>query len=177
MSKLNEAQERAAFEAEMRKRWGEEHFAKRETPFDGLCYDSQSMSGAWAGWQAARRAAAAQPVEAASAPADVECLRCEGRGKHAYVEYGVLRDSKCKECGGSGRKPSGAPPGQTEPGEMLSVMLWLYRRLPRCYGRPPHIEHPIKALAKVAGIDVDACLAERDAGAAPAKPVEGSACS
>jgi len=44
-------------------------------------------------------------------------------------------------------------------------MLWLYRRLPRAYERPPHVEHPIKALAAVLESDVGDFLAER--GAAP----------
>lgn len=44
---------------------------------------------------------------------------------------------------------------------ILSVALWLYRRLPRCYGRPPHVEGPIKALARRVGTDVAECLAER----------------
>ena len=44
---------------------------------------------------------------------------------------------------------------------ILSVALWLYRRLPRCYGRPSHVEGPIKALARRVGTDVADCLAER----------------
>ena len=70
MAELNLEAERALFEAEMRKTYGEEHFVKRMTAFDGLCYDSTTMSGAWKGWQAARRAVPAQ----ASAPADVYAL-------------------------------------------------------------------------------------------------------
>lgn len=45
--------------------------------------------------------------------------------------------------------------------DTLSAMLWLYRRLPRCYGRPPHIEQPIKALAKKVSVNISECLAER----------------
>lgn len=60
MADLNLEAERALFEAEMRKKCGEEHFAMRDTPFDGRCYDSTMMSGAWMGWQAARSAVPAQ---------------------------------------------------------------------------------------------------------------------
>lgn len=45
--------------------------------------------------------------------------------------------------------------------EAVSVMLWLYRRLPHGYGRPPHIERVIERLAVQAGIEVAECLAER----------------
>lgn len=45
--------------------------------------------------------------------------------------------------------------------DALSALLWLYRRLPRGYGRQEHIEHPIKALAAQTGTDVAADLAER----------------
>ena len=45
----------------------------------------------------------------------------------------------------------------------LSVMLWLYRRLPRCYGRPPHIEVVVERLARHTGTDVADYLAERGA--------------
>lgn len=50
---------------------------------------------------------------------------------------------------------------QAQAAETASVMLWLYRRLPRRYGRPPDIERVIKRLARQAGIDVAECLAER----------------
>lgn len=55
-------------------------------------------------------------------------------------------------------------------GEMLSTVLWLYRRLPLVYGRPPVVERPIKALAALVGIDVADMLAERGA-----DPAEGGA--
>jgi len=58
--------ERALFESEMRKTWGKEHFKMVSTPFDGICYISISMSGAWAGWQAARAQQPASPPSAAS---------------------------------------------------------------------------------------------------------------
>jgi hypothetical protein len=38
--------------------------------------------------------------------------------------------------------------------EAVSAMLWLYRRLHRCYGRPPNVERPIVALAKLAGYEM-----------------------
>lgn len=59
------------------------------------------------------------------------------------------------------------PSGQTQEvgaelaEKALSTLLWLYRRLPRGYGRPPTVEGPILALAKHTGIDVTDCLAER----------------
>lgn len=49
--------------------------------------------------------------------------------------------------------------------DALNVLLWLYRRLPREYERPPHVEQPIKALAASVKSDVIDFLAER--GAAP----------
>lgn len=57
--------------------------------------------------------------------------------------------------------------------ECLSVMLWLYRRLPRAYERPPHIEWPISQLAKKLGVDVTQDFAERGA-ATPAPIAEPS---
>lgn len=45
--------------------------------------------------------------------------------------------------------------------EVLATLLWLYRRLPRGYGRPPTVERPILALAKLTGIDMADCLTER----------------
>lgn len=45
----------------------------------------------------------------------------------------------------------------------LGIILWLYRRLPRAYGRPQFIESVIEELAKEAGIDVTASLTERGA--------------
>lgn len=54
-----------------------------------------------------------------------------------------------------------SPQADQATAEILSVMLWLYRRLPRCYGRPPTVERPILELAKHAGINVVDCLAER----------------
>lgn len=49
--------------------------------------------------------------------------------------------------------------------DAVSIMLWLYRRLPQAYGRPPFVEQPIAALAEIVGIEVDECFNER--GAAP----------
>jgi hypothetical protein len=63
----------------------------------------------------------------------------------------------------------GAGSGATS--EAVSVMLWLYRRLPRTYGRPPHVETPIIALAKAAGVDMEdvtESFAERGAAPSPA---------
>lgn len=54
-------------------------------------------------------------TQPASAPADIECLRCEGRGKHAAFDGITLTDVQCKECGGGGRTHFGAPQGQAEP--------------------------------------------------------------
>lgn len=88
MAELNLEAERALFEAEMRKTYGEEHFVKRMTAFDGLCYDSTTMSGAWKGWQAARRAV---PAQAASDQQDRDafgtCLKC--------LDFGEVRGGTC----------------------------------------------------------------------------------
>jgi hypothetical protein len=46
-------------------------------------------------------------------------------------------------------------------------MLWLYRRLPRGYGRPPAVERSINALAQKTGVEVAEFLAEREASDAP----------
>ena len=46
--------------------------------------------------------------------------------------------------------------------EVLSVMLWLYRRLSRGYSRPPHIEAVIERLARETGTNVAEFFAERD---------------
>ncbi|GGX99018.1 hypothetical protein GJV26_15925 [Massilia dura] len=54
----------------------------------------------------------------------------------------------------------GAVPGQAAD-DLLSALLWLYRRLPRGYGRQEHIEQPIKALAGQTGVDVASDLVER----------------
>jgi hypothetical protein len=43
----------------------------------------------------------------------------------------------------------------------LSTMLWLYRRLPAGYGRPPFVEADIISLANEVGQDVSEFLAER----------------
>jgi Lar family restriction alleviation protein len=45
--------------------------------------------------------------------------------------------------------------------DTLSAMLWLYRRLPRGYGRQTHIEVVIERLARQTDTDVAGCLAER----------------
>lgn len=45
--------------------------------------------------------------------------------------------------------------------DTLSAMLWLYRRLPRGYGRPPHIDVVIERLARQTDTDVAGCLTER----------------
>lgn len=46
--------------------------------------------------------------------------------------------------------------------DALNTVLWLYRRLPRAYGRPPAVEQTINALAQKTGTEVAAFLAERD---------------
>lgn len=45
--------------------------------------------------------------------------------------------------------------------ESYSALLWLYRRLPRCYESPPHIEAAIKNLAKALGEDAQEFIDER----------------
>ena len=49
--------------------------------------------------------------------------------------------------------------------EGVSALLWLYRRLPHCYCRPPFVEEPIVALAKFAGSEmfcINESFAERN---------------
>lgn len=71
--------ERKEFEAEMRKKWGKEHF-KRVQCFEGECYDSTSMNGALDGWLAAKRHAAqvAEPTDRERSDANVEALLASG---------------------------------------------------------------------------------------------------
>ncbi|MDY0961772.1 hypothetical protein [Massilia sp. CFBP9026] len=58
--------------------------------------------------------------------------------------------------------------GKAKVAEVLSVLLWLYRRLPRGYGRMPFVDLVIEKLSKGAGIDVGELLRERGgAGLAP----------
>lgn len=45
--------------------------------------------------------------------------------------------------------------------ESYSALLWLYRRLPRSYESPPHIESAIKNLAKALGKDAQEFIDER----------------
>lgn len=58
--------EREAFETEMRKTWGPEHFV-RIKGFEGECYDSKAMNCVWLGWQA--RASQQSAAQAAAEPA------------------------------------------------------------------------------------------------------------
>lgn len=45
--------------------------------------------------------------------------------------------------------------------ECLSIILWLLRRLPHCYGMPPHVTPEILRLSKLTGIDCADVLNER----------------
>lgn len=45
--------------------------------------------------------------------------------------------------------------------EIYCVMLWLYRRLPRAYANPPHVDVIIKRLGAAVGENPDEFLAER----------------
>lgn len=61
--------------------------------------------------------------------------------------------------------PSSPVLDEAKPGmaaDALNTMLWLYRRLPRTYGRPPAVERSINALASKTGTAVAEFLAERD---------------
>jgi hypothetical protein len=51
--------------------------------------------------------------------------------------------------------------GRAKVAEVVSVLLWLYRRLPRGYGQMPFVDLVIKKLARGAGIDVAELLRER----------------
>lgn len=45
--------------------------------------------------------------------------------------------------------------------EALNTTLWLYRRLPACYGNPPFVDASIMAFADVLGIDAPEAIKER----------------
>lgn len=45
--------------------------------------------------------------------------------------------------------------------EVLGMMLWLYRRLPREYARPAFIEQTINALAAATGAEIGGFMDER----------------
>lgn len=55
------ADEREAFEKEMRKQYGEEHFQRGSNDYGETFYNSSRLNGAWDGWRA--RAALDQPAE------------------------------------------------------------------------------------------------------------------
>lgn len=55
------ADERALFEKEMRKQYGEEHFQRGSNDYGETFYNSSRINGAWDGWKA--RAALCQPAE------------------------------------------------------------------------------------------------------------------
>jgi len=47
--------------------------------------------------------------------------------------------------------------------DALNVTLWLYRRLPSAYGRPPFVDAALLEMAKIADIDAQGSIAERAA--------------
>lgn len=47
--------------------------------------------------------------------------------------------------------------------DALNVTLWLYRRLPGAYGRPPFVDASLMEMAKIADIDAQGAIAERAA--------------
>lgn len=55
-----------------------------------------------------------------------------------------------------------APQQDAGDAEVPGILLWLYRRLPRGYGRPPFIEKVIQEFAAKFGVSVVDALAERD---------------
>lgn len=87
---------------------------------------------------------------------------CDGTTKAWHIAVAALAAADATDQGQDEAPKKGAA-------ECLSVMLWLYRRLPRVYERPPHIELPIKQLAAKLGVDVESDLAER--GAARPAPI------
>jgi hypothetical protein len=93
----------------------------------------------------------------------------------AHRLQGVALLLKCSKCGADrSKEPCGNPQNCAMQGhayidgrtagstgddkraerEAVSTMLWLYRRLPRCYGRPPNVEKPIVDLAKLANYEM-----------------------
>lgn len=55
-----------------------------------------------------------------------------------------------------------APQQSASDTDVLSILLWLYRRLPRGYGRPPFIEQVIQGIAARLGVSVADAIADRD---------------
>lgn len=45
--------------------------------------------------------------------------------------------------------------------ELYSAILWLYRRLPRGYANPPHVDIVVRKLAKELGTNPEEFIAER----------------
>jgi hypothetical protein len=56
--------------------------------------------------------------------------------------------------------------------DAVNMMLWLYRRLPRAYERPPFVEKSITDLANIVGVEVGEYFTER--GAAPGNTAQPS---
>lgn len=103
------------------------------------------------------------------------------RELHAHVDHGAaLHAPLAGQAAGAACQPGRLPavvagdaavPGMHEAMERLaaldtlSAMLWLYRRLPRAYGRQAHVDVVIERLARETGADVADDLAQRGAGA------------
>jgi len=100
---------------------------------------------------------------------EILALHRQLAGEKLRADQGWARaEAKSRECielrermaAGSGQPANELSAADVDQ-NILSVALWLYRRLPHCYGRPPHVEGPIKALARRVSTDVADCLAER----------------
>ena len=123
---------------------------------------------AWDMWQIARRAAAPS-VPAGEAPIKTWKQRMDEFGyfvdgdvlRVGWMAHVAARDAEIADL----RAALAQQPVQPKPDDEdnLSVMLWLLRRLPRCYDNPTHVVQAIERLAKRTGTDVSDSFSERAA--------------
>ena len=76
-----------------------------ERVHDNRRYCSMEVEYAWLAYVAAmqQREASTEPSAAL-----VDCIKCEGRGKHAMFDGTTLCDGACAQCGGTGQVRAGA---------------------------------------------------------------------
>jgi hypothetical protein len=97
---------------------------------------------------ASRRA----PAPASAGQAEkVTCPECKGTG-------GVRMAGDCSDCNGKGfnwepAEGAGQAGQVAKLADALNTMLWLYRRLPGAYGKPPFVDAALIDLAAIAGVD------------------------
>ena len=91
-------QYRAGFEAAARRITHAEDFDRDEDGYRDYVLDTY-----WRFWLASKREASTEPSAAL-----VDCIKCEGRGKHAMFDGTTLCDGACAQCGGTGQVRAGA---------------------------------------------------------------------